>query len=294
MTEPKEGPGPALLAARQAREIAVHEVAEVLNLPIETVEAIEANHYELLPSAVFAKGYIRAYARLLEMDSDPLVAAYPNAAAETVESEAVVTDRLGEFIRAYPQWVLGGAAALVLLLLSLLVVWVWPDGDDAVESEVSAATTVRPPSVPEDTVPAGELAPGAAGASLPEPALPSFQDEPQERTPTTQVDRLIVDQPSTAQPATGLAGTVRRISPDGDDRLQFQFTEECWVEVKSGAGGSLYSDLGRVGQSLELVGRAPFRILLGYAPGASMSFNDEPVALAPHTRNNVANLVLGQ
>jgi len=42
------------------------------------------------------------------------------------------------------------------------------------------------------------------------------------------------------------------------------------------------------------VGQAPFRVLLGYAPGVQMSFNGETVVLAPHTRNNVATLVLGQ
>ena len=54
------------------------------------------------------------------------------------------------------------------------------------------------------------------------------------------------------------------------------------------------SDLSRSGQTLELVGSSPFRILLGYAPGVRMAFNGDPVVLGPHTRNNVANLVLGQ
>jgi cytoskeleton protein RodZ len=92
----------------------------------------------------------------------------------------------------------------------------------------------------------------------------------------------------------GADPSLRRITPTGGDRLEFRFTEDCWVEIKSATGASLYSDLSRSGGSLELVGQAPFRILLGYAPGVSMSFNAEAVALAPHTRNNVANLVLGQ
>ena len=94
---------------------------------------------------------------------------------------------------------------------------------------------------------------------------------------------------------TGEAPTgPHRITEFGDDVLLFTFTEECWVEVRSTDGDNLYSNLSRAGGSLQLLGQGPFRILLGYAPGVELYFNGEPVPLAPHTRNNVANLVLGQ
>jgi cytoskeleton protein RodZ len=66
------------------------------------------------------------------------------------------------------------------------------------------------------------------------------------------------------------------------------------VEIKDTAGAVLFGDLGRAGGQIELVGAGPFRVLLGYAPGVLLEYNSEPVALAPHTRNNVASLVLGQ
>src|SRR5690606_20039825 len=90
------------------------------------------------------------------------------------------------------------------------------------------------------------------------------------------------------------SGIERRITERGDDRLAFTFTEDCWVEVRSATGAPLYSELSRGGSELVLVGEGPFRILLGYAPGVELTFNGEPLPLAPHTRDNVANLVLGQ
>jgi len=66
------------------------------------------------------------------------------------------------------------------------------------------------------------------------------------------------------------------------------------VEIRDPEGRVLYSNLNEAGTSLELVGQGPFRILLGYAPGVTLAFEGEPVALGPHTRNNVATLVLGQ
>ena len=87
---------------------------------------------------------------------------------------------------------------------------------------------------------------------------------------------------------------VQRLTPVGTDRLSIEFTEECWVEIKDPEGNLLFGNLGRPGTQLAFVGAAPFRVLLGYAPGAMLKYNAEPVALGPHTRNNVASLVLGQ
>jgi cytoskeleton protein RodZ len=90
----------------------------------------------------------------------------------------------------------------------------------------------------------------------------------------------------------GLADAVA-IS-NGDDRLRFSFVSDCWVEVRDESGALLYGNLGKAGALLELTGAGPFRILLGYAPGANLAFNGESVPLTPHTRNDVARLVLGQ
>ena len=87
---------------------------------------------------------------------------------------------------------------------------------------------------------------------------------------------------------------VRRLTPIGDEELWFEFTEDCWVEVFDTEGEILYQDLMSRRQSLRLVGAGPFQIRLGYAPGVTLEYNGEAVPLAPHTRNNVALLVVGQ
>ena len=77
------------------------------------------------------------------------------------------------------------------------------------------------------------------------------------------------------------------------DTLLFSFGEDCWVEVQDGSGELIYGDLSRAGSTLEVSGIPPLRVLLGYAHGVSLMHNGSRVALAPHTRNNVASFVLG-
>lgn len=78
----------------------------------------------------------------------------------------------------------------------------------------------------------------------------------------------------------------------GADLLEFAFVGDCWVEVFDREGRIVHMDMSLAGDALRLQGEAPFSIRLGNAPATTLAFNGEPVELAPHTRANVANLVL--
>jgi len=86
----------------------------------------------------------------------------------------------------------------------------------------------------------------------------------------------------------------RRLTTQGSDLVRLEVAEDCWISIKNKAGTELYSALGREGQTYNLTGEGPFQLLLGYAPGAVLYFDGRQVQLEPHTRNNVARLVIGQ
>jgi cytoskeleton protein RodZ len=296
VSEIVEGPGETLRAARQAMEISCREVAEALNLPIRTVEAIEANDYEQLPGAVFTRGYIRAYAKLLELDSDPVVARYPEFDNVTENLDVIRSRRPQDLVREYPLWVLGGAVGLLVLVLVSLAVWLWPASDESAPADESMQIPAESPfeSGPQALAEAQTtLAARVAPQSVSQPSPPAAALKEQSEESVAETITAVELGAAVKVPDNAPAG-VQRISATGDDRLWFEFSDDCWVAIKSASGASLYSDLGHTGATLELVGAAPFRVLLGYAPGVAMSFNDDVVALGPHTRNNVANLVLGQ
>ncbi len=69
-----ETAGQKLAAARKDRDISVREVADNLNLRVSIIEAVEADEYDKLPGSTFTRGYIRAYANLLRLDPDELIA----------------------------------------------------------------------------------------------------------------------------------------------------------------------------------------------------------------------------
>lgn len=71
-----ERPGAQLAVVRKAKGYTVEYIANKLHLRIRLVEALEADDYEKMPSAVFVQGYLRAYAKLVDLNPEPLLATY--------------------------------------------------------------------------------------------------------------------------------------------------------------------------------------------------------------------------
>lgn len=299
MSDAAAGPGAIVRAAREARGLTRQHIADSLNLGQRVIEDIETENWARLPTPAFTRGYLRAYAKLLDIDPDDVSSAFEAALARGEVRRADVSPLqrkqgrgVADVAQKHPGAVLTSAVGAVICAV-LIVLWtVWPTSKGSVAAPPVAAVadpiapkplTVAPvaaePAKESDqtnnvVAPVAAVATASVPAASAAPAAPSTKPLPA---------RLSSDAPG-----------VRRISASGDDRLTFSFTQDCWVEIKDAQGGSLYSDLSKRGDTLELVGRAPFHILLGNAPAATLAFNNERVALSPHTRNNVGTLVLGQ
>ena len=71
-----ENIGATLRGAREAAGYSIADVAERMRLSRHLVENLEAERFDLFPVAVFLRGYLTSYARLLEIDPEPLLEAY--------------------------------------------------------------------------------------------------------------------------------------------------------------------------------------------------------------------------
>ncbi|HHO58969.1 MAG TPA: helix-turn-helix domain-containing protein, partial [Thiotrichales bacterium] len=71
--------GQPLRKAREAQKYSVDEIADVLKVPVQVIESIEVSAFEQLPPATFTRGYLRAYARYVEIADTEVLAAYERA-----------------------------------------------------------------------------------------------------------------------------------------------------------------------------------------------------------------------
>ena len=82
-------PGARLALLREKNGYSIEYVASKLHLRVSVIAHLEKDAYEAMPEPVFIKGYLRAYANLLGVDSNPLIARFH----EVYQEEESSTER---------------------------------------------------------------------------------------------------------------------------------------------------------------------------------------------------------
>ncbi|NOY94544.1 MAG: helix-turn-helix domain-containing protein [Deltaproteobacteria bacterium] len=73
--------GAMLKAEREIRQISLEEVAQVTRIPLQSLRRLEADELESLPGEVFVRGFLRSYARALDLDPDQVLTAHGGVVA---------------------------------------------------------------------------------------------------------------------------------------------------------------------------------------------------------------------
>jgi len=71
-----ESIGQTLKKERELRHVSLEEVSQTTRIPLKMLQRIEGDRFDELPGEVFARGFLRSYARTLGIPSDHLVARY--------------------------------------------------------------------------------------------------------------------------------------------------------------------------------------------------------------------------
>ncbi|MGG7557613.1 RodZ domain-containing protein [Pseudomonas sp. ES3] len=315
-------PGETLRQARESNGWSLAEVALKLNLTVNSLSNLEAGAFDKLPGHTFARGYIRAYAKLLGMDQAVLVQQFDQSTG--TDSQGSNVHSLGRIEE--PVRVSHTILRIVSLLLLIAVigggfVW-WQDqtslrtkdlvslAPEHVEVEGADGTTqIHPLDEPEDQAVAQGESEGETPLALPQaeepanaeasapaptpapaapvatPAAPAHNTAPVVATPAAVATAPIAPAVAAAAPAAPVAG---------QGQVQLQFSADCWTQVTDGTGKVLLSGLKRKGDSVSVSGKPPFAVRLGFARGAQVSYNGQVVDVAPFTSGETARLKLGQ
>ncbi|WP_265944035.1 DUF4115 domain-containing protein [Dechloromonas sp. A34] len=75
-------------------------------------------------------------------------------------------------------------------------------------------------------------------------------------------------------------------------QMRFVFDKDSWLEVRNRDNKLVFSQRLAAGSEQILSGEGPLSLVIGYAPGVKLYWHGQPVDLVPHTRGDVARLVL--
>jgi cytoskeleton protein RodZ len=285
--EPAVRPGRTLADARTSRNQTVAEIALQLKLSVSQVEALEADDYARLPGPVFVRGFVRNYARLMELDGEALVAGLkmpldPLAAGAAIPHSHNIPFPDGRG----PRWPIYAALIAVLAVIVVLFEFIYSSPPAQVtdapappapvvaqpvfppQSDVSAVMATQPVAEP------AQPAPVSVPVAVP-PPMPAQAPAPVSAPPTQQIP--------VAAPEAKRAGAVE---------MKMIFEKQSWVEVRERDDRIVFSQLSPAGavQIIQVV--PPLNVVIGSASGVKVTYKGRSVDLTPHAKNEVARFTL--
>lgn len=289
--------GAQLRQAREARGLQISDISQTLKLGPRQVEALEGGDWNGLPGHTFIRGFVRNYARLMQLDPAPMMAQLDRTLAKPVSNlgmqdtgPAPMPDAGSSGAsRRDRQFVLFGVGLVVLAALAYTLM---PADLSALRTTVQSlldsfarkdvAEQVAAPATPSpQPVPANEpvFPPGATPQQVMYPQVLAPAETPTAPAPA-------------AQGGAGQATAQLPVAANAAPQLRFLFDKESWIEVRDRENKVVFSQRLAAGAEQAVSGQGPLSLTVGYAPGVRLFWRGQPVDLAPHTKGDVARLVL--
>lgn len=164
---PQFSVGAALREGRELLGLSVADVANRIKFAPRQIEALEADDFEQLPEMAFVRGFVRSYARLLEIDAAPLLAALPQKhlpLSSIAENNAVGVP--------FPSMLAARRSNVIWVVAALVVVVVLVVFSRMHDNSSTSAQPVAQTNVETLELPAGSLAVASAPVADVSPEAP--------------------------------------------------------------------------------------------------------------------------
>jgi cytoskeletal protein RodZ len=275
---------------RETKGLTVDEVASKTRIRTDFVKALEEGNFAKLPDQVFARGFVRSYARSLGLDEEDAIHRFAQSAGafyekqderERLRARQAEEERKRQANRKAVAVAIGIAILTLVFLLSReqSSILVRRSASDSVAPSTKRTAPTSSESAARQEAPAGSGAKSAAppsSSTKPSAEAPSAQGAPEPTVPTAPSETVLPVPPSLG--SDGPLGGISLEGPataDGQLVLDLEATELSWVVVQID-GGSPQEALLRPGEKAKWKGQDQFTLTLGNAGGVKAELNGKP------------------
>lgn len=281
--------GAMLRSAREAQGLHIAALAVALKVPVNKLEALETDRFDLLPDMVFVRALAASICRTLKVDSVPILARLPLTITPNLRTDKsginvpfyAPGDGFGlSFLSQFPKPLV--LAVLVFLVAALALLY-YPSRTPI---EVASAPQSKPAGV---TSPPQVVAPVAsqnllnAGAAAPAPSASLVLSSPDvlvasKTGAASSMPVVVGGNPSAGVSAVAGASAI----------LVFKAHASSWVQVIDAAGVVQVRKIMTAGEVVAIAGALPLSVVLGRSDATEVQVRGKPFELTQVTKNNVA------
>ncbi|MBB1464250.1 cytoskeleton protein RodZ [Vibrio sp. SG41-7] len=304
-TQTQETVAPAIEAGtllknkRESLGLTQKQISDRLKLRVTLIQQIEENQFESDQVATFMRGYIRSYAKYVNLDEKVVLnALHHSGDAQHQEQEMLSFSRKTK-TEKHNSRIMLLTWSIFAVIVGISSLWWWQNQQQDTLSQSLANTESSEELVVEESL---------------DPELTSLEvieaEQNTETSPVTENSDELTEVSSAEDSVTLDPVEVLEEAPEAADvasvtkesetvapeavvnELVMQFSADCWIQVKDASGKTLSTGIKKAGQTLNLSGTAPYKVILGAPEGVSMTFASEPVDLSGYTSGKVARITL--
>ncbi len=269
--------GEILRFAREARNISQEDIAKWMKLDVRLIDALEKGDDSVLPETVYKIGYLRSYAKLVELSPDTVIGNQikHNKAPQfehKIKDKNIFDDVLNQLSQLFPgQWASSlkdndlkrGTFLAISVISFIAIAWI-----------TASLFRSNPDSNSEQ----------------------DLQNKINQETIESGVESLHSTSLKISTPALGAASGKSKTEPLAAkpkvSELVLNFSSDSWVDIRDASGERLVRRLGLAGMSKRVSGVAPFQVLIGYGPGVTITYNGKPYDFASYQGKRVARFII--
>ncbi len=285
---------------RETKGLTVDEVASKTRIRTDFVKALEEGNFAKLPDQVFARGFVRSYARSLGLDEEDAIHRFIQSAGafyekqderERLKVRQAEEERKRQANRKAVAIAIGIAILTLVVLLSREQSSLLVRRTSQTEPPSTAGKRMAVPEAAKSDVPVRPEASGSTSSAKTKPSEPPPAPTPltarSEANPpraAASAPTAVPVQPHVAAPVPPpltMEGPLGAIPLEGSATteeplvLDLEATELSWVVIQVD-GGSPQEALLRPGEKAKWKGQDQFMLTLGNAGGVKAELNGKP------------------
>ena len=268
-------PGELLKEARKKKGRKYRKLSSELGIPEKYLEALEENNFSIMAGPTYVRGYLRAYAKKLDLDPELVITAFERYLKDRRKQEKSSLKKDNKKGRKQKFSFLYASILLVIILLIIFV----PERNTET-SENKGIDTYTEEEIPDFK----EILPGLEGE----------KEVNFEQTSSTIPPNLTISELSTDKEASSAV-----IEKENDqiieaiNTIEMNFSGDCWIEIMD-KNRILEYQLAKAGSSIYVKGVGPFKLIIGNSNRVELFYNGAKISLASTTnvKTNVSCLVL--
>jgi len=277
MTEEKKRiyPGELLKEARKKKRRRYTKLSSELGIPENYLEALEENNFSIMAGSAYVRGYLRAYAKKLDLDPELVITAFERYLKDKRKQEKSLLKKDNKKGRKQKFLFL---FASILLVIALLIIFVPERNSETSENkEISTYIEEEIPDTKENF-----------------PGLEVKKEVNFEQTSSTIPLNLTISELSADKEA--LSVVIEKVNDQlikVINTIEVNFSGDCWIEIMD-KDRILEYQLAKAGSSIYIEGAGPFKLIIGNSKRVQLFYNGAKISLASTTnvKTNVSCLVL--